>query len=82
MSYAVPKKAELTVTVIPKTSNVQCPFCPDVQTEEQTTQKIFDQALKHCWEISRINGNDKMTMEEIDAEITETRKTRESRWKQ
>lgn len=35
--------------------------------------KALQLALEECWRVSRQNGTDTMTMEEIDAEIAEAR---------
>ena len=45
----------------------------------QETQKKFDKAVKEAHEISKANGNDQMTLDEINEIIAETRRLRKNK---
>ena len=45
----------------------------------QETNKKFDEAIKEMHSISKANGNDKMTLDEINEIITETRALRKNK---
>ena len=46
---------------------------------QQKVQKDFDEAIKEAHRISKANGNDKMTLDEINEIIAETRRIRKEK---